>query len=287
MNLMDIRIPVRKGLAKKPAQLANFTQMVEPSPPARSREPAQPKQQTLSRFLLDPVSGQSAKMPPYDHPAIVEGRTIYPTTVKPLEGRYVLKSGIHQSKIGGRILKGRWKGMPVYCLTLEERATCPKECQLWRACYGNSMHFAHRWRHGPDLERRLRVEVARLAAAHANGFAVRLHILGDFYSVEYVELWADLLRRHRELHVFGFSARWSRTDPIAKPLITLAMEQWERFAIRFSNAPVDTCSTVTIEHAGHRPADAITCPAQLGQTESCSTCGLCWQTNRRIAFIRH
>ncbi|GLQ09206.1 hypothetical protein GCM10007913_11380 [Devosia yakushimensis] len=270
MPLLDIRIPPRP---KRPT--------------GRPRSDGVPPRATQSRFLLEPVSGKSATMPPHDHPAIVDGRTIYPRTVRPLEDRYVLKSGIHQSKIGGRLLKGKWKGMPVYCLTLEERATCPRECQLWRACYGNAMHMAHRWRHGEALERRLRIEVARLAKAHTEGFAVRLHILGDFYSVVYVELWADLLRRHRELHVFGFSARWNHADPIARPLITLAMENWDRFAIRFSNAPVDTCSTVTIEHAGQRPADAIICPAQMGQTESCSTCGLCWQTERRIAFIRH
>lgn len=272
MTLLDIRIPPRKTMPGKRG-------------PDRNGKP--PRKFTEARFLLEPVTGRRAIMPPHDHPAITGGRTIYPATVQSLTDKYVLKSGRHQSKIGGVIRKGRWKGFPVYCLTLEERATCPPDCQLWRACYGNAMNWAQRWRHGPELEKRLGTEVALLADKHKEGFAVRLHILGDFYSPAYVALWADLLHRHPALHVFGFSARWSRTDPIARPLIELAMEQWERFAIRFSNAPVDTCSTVTIEHAGHRPPDAVICPAQLGQTESCSTCGLCWQTNRRIAFIRH
>lgn len=272
MTLLDISIPPRKSPQRGPGR-------------PRSAKP--PRKLTESRFLLEPVSGKTAKMPPHDHPAIRDGRTIYPATVRSVDDRPVLKSGIHQSKIGGNIRKGRWKGFPVYCLTLEERATCPTDCALWRACYGNAMHFAQRWRAGAQLEQRLREEVGELALRHPSGFAVRLHILGDFYSPAYVALWADLLARHPALHVFGFSARWSRTDPVALPLLTLAMHCWERFAMRFSNAPVDTCSTVTIEHAGQRPADAIICPAQMGQTESCSTCALCWQTNRRIAFIRH
>jgi integrase/recombinase XerD len=46
-------------------------------------------------------------------------------------------------------------------------------------------------------------------------------------------------------------------------------------------------STITIEHPDQKPRDAILCPEQVGKTESCSTCGLCWHTKRRIAFIQH
>jgi polyferredoxin len=33
-----------------------------------------------------------------------------------------------------------------------------------------------------------------------------------------------------------------------------------------------------------RQSHAIICPAQIGRPESCSTCGLCWATTRRVAF---
>jgi hypothetical protein len=113
----------------------------------------------------------------------------------------VLKPGSNQWKLGGEILKGDWRGFPVYALTLEERATCPKTCQHWRSCYGNRMHRAHRMPHGTELERRLEIEIAQHAEEHPNGFAVRLHVLGDFYSVEYVELWRKLLERHPVLEI--------------------------------------------------------------------------------------
>lgn len=244
-------------------------------------------QKTSSRFLLQPLSGKAAAMPAFDHPAIIEGRTVYPNTVRDPGDQELLKSGAHQAKVGGRVLKGRWKGMPIFCLTLEERATCPPECDMWRACYGNGMHWSHRFKAGPALEAGLSWEVADLARKFPQGFVVRLHILGDFYSVAYVELWRELLSSNPQLNVFGYSARWSRADPIAQALLKLASENWERFAIRFSNAPIEACSTITIEHEAQSPPDAIICPAQLGQTESCSTCALCWQTDRRIAFIRH
>jgi len=156
-------------------------------------------------------------------------------------------------------------------------------------CYGNNMHHAKRVRHGPAFEERLALELALLQSRYPRGFAIRLHVLGDFYSVEYVRLWESFLARFPAMFVFGFSARWRRDDPIAVALVDLVLREWDegRFRVRFSDAPVDECSTVSIEHPRQAPADAIICPAQTGRTESCGTCGLCWHTKRRIAFLQH
>jgi hypothetical protein len=242
-----------------------------------------------SRFAGAPVLGRSTKgMPPIDHPAIQEARTIFRGQVLPVNGTPVLKSGHNSAKIGKVITKGKWAGFPVYTLTLEERATCPTSCKHWRSCYGNNMHFAQRYAHGEALEIKIVHDVAALYRQHQEGFVVRLHVLGDFYSVRYVQLWSILLDECPALHAFGFSARWDyHNDPIAKALVDLVRRKWDRFAIRFSNAPVDECSTVSIEHPFQKPSDAIICPQQLGQTSSYSTCGLCWQSRRRIAFVQH
>lgn len=274
--MYDIRIPPRRG--RKPS--------TEPkaSRPSRGQKGGD---KTSSRFLLEMVGGRAATIPAFDAPYIVNGTTKYPTTLTHPSIGPVLKSGKHQAKVGGKVLKGKWKGMAIYCLTLEERATCPTDCSLWRSCYGNGMHWSHRFMHGPALEKRIEIEVQQLAVLHPEGFVVRLHILGDFYSVDYVNLWTGLVDTVPQLHIFGYTARWKRDDPIGQALLIYAEAHWDRFAMRFSNAPVDTCSTVTIEHAAQKPADAIICPAQLGQSESCSTCALCFQSNRRIAFVRH
>lgn len=242
----------------------------------------------LSREQPQQLAGKSARLLSFDNPAFMQSRTLYPSTVIPASAENVLKSGFNSAKIGTRISKGRWKNFQVYTLTLEERATCPTSCRHWRSCFGNNMQQAHRFRHGPELEAMIEREIAGLARKHPRGFAVRLHVLGDFYSVGYVEMWARLLDKHPQFHAFGFSARWEyRSDPIAKALIDLVSKRWVRFAIRFSNAPVDELATVSIEHPFQKPADAIICPQQLGKTASCSTCALCWQSKRRIAFIQH
>lgn len=234
------------------------------------------------------IVGKSFSMPAADNPAFSEARTIFPHSVVDVAGlNNVLVSGVNSKKIGGMITKGPARGFPIYTLTLEERATCPTSCRHWRSCYGNNMHLAKRVRHDAAFEARLEAELAILQSRHPGGFAVRLHVLGDFYSVEYVDLWRHFLLRYRSLFVFGFTARWQRSDPIAVALLMLVTTQRERFAIRFSNAPVDEDSTVSIEHPVQKPADATICPAQTGKTESCGTCGLCWHSRRRIAFLQH
>jgi hypothetical protein len=246
---------------------------------------------TKSRFASHHVLDQPADMPPINHPALTEKRTFYPSTViRDLDAypHKLLKQGQNDPKVGGMVLKGKWKGFPIYTGTLEERATCPTNCEHWRSCYGNKMNQSHRLAHGPKLEARLVEELRELARKHPEGFVVRLHVLGDFYSVPYVQLWGKMLGQIPQLHIFGYTARH---DPeIGGALRKLVKKHWPRFAIRFSNADDwrNVPATITIEHPYGKPADAtIICPEQVGRTESCSTCALCWATTKRIAFLHH
>lgn len=273
-------IAVRTGMSL--ATLNKYVRLAGLPPRRKGR----PKMNARHRPIA--VESKSASLPPVDHPALAEARTLHPkTVVSPLDSQRCLISGFNNRKIGGEILKGPWKGMPIYTLALEERATCPTSCRHWRSCYTNGLHLLKRFRHGADLESSIEIEVAMLLRQNPKGVAVRLHISGDFYSVEYVRLWERLMDRHDKLHVFGFTARIDRDDPIAEALVRLTLRLWPRFAMRFSNAPVDECSTISIEHPIQRPSDAIICPQQQAKTDTCGTCGLCWATKRRIAFLQH
>lgn len=229
------------------------------------------------------LHSRAGKIP---HDAVREMRSKFPTSVLPVGDKPILKSGHLSAKVGRRIIKGKWKGFEVYTLTLEERATCPRSCALFEGCYGNNMPGAKRYVAGAELEQRIILEVAMLAVRHPGGFAVRLHVLGDFYSAEYVKLWAMLLREHAALHVFGFTARWREPDSIAAELRKLSRDE-PRFAIRFSGAPYEAMTSVVVSSALDIPRGFIGCPQQTGKTQCCSTCALCWQSVKGIAFIEH
>jgi len=232
---------------------------------------------------------------PAGHPALVEGRTLFPSrVVAPEAAPRVLVSGFNAAKIGARIAKGPWRGLPVVTLTLEERATCPASCGLWAECYDNAMPLARRHRHGPGLIAALDRELRALAAAHPGGFAVRLHVLGDFWSMDYLAAWVRWMAALPGLHVWGYTAH-GRQTPIGG-IVAEANEFWPgRWAVRFSVPPGGPAGPMQATTIWRRPATAvvpegIVCPAQTGATDACATCGLCWApaaAGRRIVFIGH
>lgn len=220
-----------------------------------------------------------------EHPASVEGRTIFPTRVFHASVLpRLLKSGVNSRKTGSRVMKKKWRGMPIFTLTLEERATCPRNCLEWSTCYGNNMQFAERIIADETFEDTLWGELWELNGLEPDGFVVRLHILGDFYSADYVELWAHALVQFPALRVFGYTAR-SPFDPIGQAIFRLATQHWDRFAVRFSGLGFGTLTAEVVDSADQ--ASGIICPAQTGKTECCATCALCWSTDAKISFLRH
>lgn len=231
-------------------------------------------------------SGRGVVLRSFD-PAARGGRTIFPSRVFDVdEVQRALKSGHQSRKIGAVVTKGPRKGWPVFTLTLEERATCPRNCLHWLDCYGNNMQAAERMVGGPELEASIETELGVLHAAHPDGFVVRLHVLGDFYSIAYVAFWRRMLKQFSALHLFGFTAHDPASE-IGRAISLMAVDYgWSRFAFRFSGAPHSVRAARVLDPGVIDP-DAIACPAQSGATDCCATCGLCWQSERSIAFGRH
>lgn len=231
-------------------------------------------------------SGKGVVLRSFDHPARA-GRSLFPSRVFDTdEVKRVLKSGHESRKIGAFVTKGPRRGWPIFTLTLEERATCPRTCLHWLDCYGNNMQAAERITAGSDLESALEQELRALDAKHEAGFLVRLHVLGDFYSTGYVEFWQRMVEELPALHVFGFTAHHPDSEIGRAVAIATFDLGWRRFAIRVSGAQGDMRAARAVG-PGEIDADATLCPAQTGATECCATCALCWQSERTIAFGRH
>lgn len=269
-----------RALMRAPAQV--------PSPmfaadPLRSR--SAPYGGPQHRIAKTVVRGTSRIQLPDIHPALADGGTLFPgTVVDPAQSPRLLVSGMNSRKTGRLVTKGRWAGFPIFTLTLEERATCPRTCEQWRTCYGNNMHYARRHAAGPVLEERLAVELRALAAAHPCGFVVRLHILGDFYSVDYVRLWGRMLDELPALRIFGFTAHALDTA-IGAEVLRITGRDDGRCWIRFSGMRLGPLGSVVIDDQAE--SRGVVCPAQTGRTDCCATCGLCWASPRTIEFLRH
>lgn len=228
-----------------------------------------------------------------DDEAVVNARTRFPHLVRdPNPDEWALKSGEHNRKLGSHVAKKKWRGFPIFSLSLEERATCPRSCEAWNFCYGNhaSQYRAYRYRHGPALEDELEreLEILSVEPTTRRGFVVRLHALGDFYSVAYVERWSAWLKRFRSLRVFGYTA-WPRESKIGAAVGRIVDQNWDRFAVRFSESSSAPRSAGILASDAPRPdpRQAVVCPVETGSTACCGTCALCWTSEKRIIFIEH
>ena len=241
---------------------------------------------SLHRIANKPVSGDGPRVRLIpSHPALVEARTLFPSRVThPADSPRLLVSGMNSRKIGRLVTKGRWKGMPIYTLTLEERATCPATCREWVTCYGNQMNWARRHIAGLALEGRLIDELVDLADRHPRGFVVRLHVLGDFYSQAYVALWRMALEEIPQLRVFGFTAHDAIQSDIGHDVQALNASFPDRCRIRFSGTAGGDGSLIIDTFADSKH---VLCPVQTGKSDCCGTCGLCWTMNRPVEFVRH
>jgi len=221
-----------------------------------------------------------------DNPALKKGTTIFLKQVKdPCTVKRLLQPASANKKLGGGkavVTKGKWKSFPMYSLSLEERATCPRSCQQWASCYGNNMPFANRIASSDtsSLITSLEAELSELSTKHSQGFVVRLHVLGDFFSVRYVNAWARWKKKWPNLQIFGYTHRTPGSS-IGKRIEKLNAEgAWIRWSDQ--GGPM----SANVDQKGVT-AEGITCPEQTGKTASCLTCGLCWSTEKAIRFVGH
>ncbi len=191
-------------------------------------------------------------------------------------------------KLGKVITKGKYKGMKMFTLTLIERETCTNECEHYTTCYGNNMHRTHRFEVNEAFMMRLESDIHNTALKYPQGFMVRLHVLGDFESVQYVEFWNRMLYTYPSLHIYGYSrnhitSKYEHINAIGYKIIRVRTTHKERFAIRFSNKLDEEYSANSRDITDK----GITCLAQVKTNVSCSDCTLCWSSKKPIGFITH
>ena len=225
--------------------------------------------------------------------------TRYKNTLAVPDGTELMfKRGVENVKIGGDVLVGDLAGAYIVTLSFEERATCPRSCGHWTTCYGNGMQQARRWSYSPDVHKYLESELDDLCATYP-GVLVRLHVLGDFMSKGYVNFWGAMLRKHRNLFCFGFTAHKPGTA-LGNQIAALRSHHrgpykiLSRFAIRHSGTS-GTWGSFTIDFPTRRAklGDAVVCPEQRSAMDGvktdkhCGSCALCWQSDVPITFVEH
>jgi hypothetical protein len=224
--------------------------------------------------------------------ASVKTTTIYPKSIKtPVGHKFkLLKPGSNNKKLGNIVTAKKWTGKRMFSLTLVERVTCPESCHHWEDCYGNNMPFAHRF-NTIGLLHALEDEVAALSKKYPEGIVIRLHVLGDFYSVSYVAFWERILELYPNVCIYGYTARWY--EPIQKAIAAMNRKWSNRCVIRYSRNRAYIPSEDILRDSWKFAAEesyvgpTFTCPEQLGTLPDCASCGACWIANKTVKFLSH
>ena len=168
--------------------------------------------------------------------------------------------------------------------------TCPGKTEFCsRLCYGLNGRFAQ-----PQMRKILQSNLVATNQAHfvqrivreilKTGTEVfRLHVVGDFYSVEYVERWIEIADRLPGVKFFGSTRSWR--VPGLRDAVT-----------RFRDLPnVYLRASIDPTHLDKPPSswgvwsiegEGDPCPHDFALGEHCLTCKKCWQTKDSDICLR-
>ena len=154
------------------------------------------------------------------------------------------------------------------------------------------MPFAHRFT-TIGLTAKLDKEIDILMDKHKKGIVIRLHVLGDFYSVSYVRFWREQLAKHPLLCIFGYTARkddniahaiWRMNDPDRCVIRHSGNKDYDGKLFATQKAFKENWSYAADESFEGKSFD---CPEQTGKIKDCASCGLCWMTTKTVRFATH
>ena len=226
-----------------------------------------------------------------NHYAIENKTTVFyksPNLIRNIEDyKYKVLKPSTNKKLGKKVNKGKLKGARMYTLTLIERETCTDECEHYNDCYGNNMMYAHRFEVNDKLMFRIEQDLKEINDKQQI-FLLRLHVLGDFNSPEYVQFWDRMLKKYKYLYIYGYTrnhitSKYKHIREIGKAIIKTRAKYNDRFAIRFSNAINEEFSANSEELTDK----GITCLAQVKEEVTCADCTLCWASKKSVVFITH
>ena len=168
--------------------------------------------------------------------------------------------------------------------------TCPGKTEFCsRLCYGLNGRFAQ-----PQMKKILQSNLVATNQAHfvqrivheiqkTRTEVFRLHVVGDFYSVEYVERWIEIADRLPGVKFFGSTRSWR--VPGLRDAVT-----------RFRDLPnVYLRASIDPTHLDKPPSswgvwsiegEGDPCPHDFALGEHCLTCKKCWQTKDSDICLR-
>ena len=157
---------------------------------------------------------------------------------------------------------------PCYARKMQARGDRQTTWLAWYRCWKLSLH--------PLFGEALKLSLMTLPEG-----LLRIHVSGDFYSVQYLRDWLDALELSPHLKPFAFTRSWRGQDFLA----VLAEYGWPKWVLASTDADtgpapsqmrVAAMSDVTKASVlKGAKAPKLACPEQTTVQDTCSSCGRC------------
>jgi len=208
----------------------------------------------------------------------------------------------------GLLVRGNSKlGKDIWSFSLPAIDTCPGSTSLCRKiCY--AARYQKRFKNTlVKYENNLQVfnkEDMIKEIFDISPKVVRIHVAGDFYSVDYINDWIDIIKACSHVTFYAYTRsygvdpelnrelkRLSALDNMTLLLSTDKEKNHPDISKSFREAAIDAPSWRGPQFLSSQKI--ITCPEQTGKAASCSKCKLCFSTklkNRKdivINFLEH
>lgn len=179
------------------------------------------------------------------------------------------------------ISRGNLKTGTLPSFSLPVLTTCPGKTPFCeRYCYGLKGWFTLEQIKGANdrrLDATLRddfVDIIVHEIRKSRAPAFRLHVIGDFYSVEYVEKWIEIANRLPKVIFFGSTRSW-RCEFLSEVL-----KRFRGLPNVYIKASIDLTDNLNPFSCGWRvwsvEGEGVPCPHDLGLVENCAVCQRCW-----------
>lgn len=226
------------------------------------------------------------------------------STIKPFEPQHpgAINLSMGNKKLG---LTGRFF-TSVFVWNLPSVATCP-QASSWclTHCYNADeretvfpvVTWAQNWWVAIKHPTVLKKNIGMVLEISEKPCAVRIHSSGDFFSIEYIELWTEIAYTFKNVNFWAYTRSWENESmlPYLEKMRALRNVQlfasWDSTMTRLP--PEDwRRSFVCSDHLNPKfpwnDRKYLVCPEQIGKVENCASCGFCMRSiNRDIFFYFH
>lgn len=194
-----------------------------------------------------------------------------------------------------------------FSLPPSKQFSCPGETTACAKCYAKKGNFvfANTKRLQQDnwevvnTEENIPAKLSNIMPKNSNIY--RIHISGDFFSQEYVDMWADVIKAkpHTRFWAYTRSFHLNFTKLTRLPNFTLwasadeyNLKEAKQFVRRFRKSGTKLAYGPW-DKEKEIPDNSFICPATSGKIEAsgaCEKCMLCVvkkRTNKNVVFIKH